>query len=292
MDCYHHTSQQHSAAKGNLYPYISAPSLILANTPSPLLLLSACLTKNSSLQPFICLCHVASHPSVPSIPPHPAGQPADINAVGGGTACGWCVGTRWRAPRQGKRIVPSIWLSCSAGPVVQDLACCAALVDASVASPYHVHPCPVAVASALACLATCSFPPANCTLHARPSQRCGPCCKIVHARVRWLGRMGIIEGNERDVHAGLVPRLFLVRQTPHIPLAACLLAATLPAAFLVYGWYHVRYLYEPCANREFPLSRLPYLKKRMAAIVISTAVPRYWVSSHCNTYEKVPLRAR
>lgn len=35
--------------------------------------------------------------------------------------------------------------------------------------------------------------------------------------------------------------------------------------------------YEPCANREFPLSRLPYLKNRMAAIVISAAVPRYWV---------------
>ena len=34
----------------------------------------------------------------------------------------------------------------------------------------------------------------------------------------------------------------------------------------------VRHLYEPCANREFPLSRLPYLKNRMAAIAISTAV--------------------
>jgi len=58
----------------------------------------------------------------------------------------------------------------------------------------------------------------------------------------------------------------------------CLELATLPAAFLVYVRYYVRYSYEPCANREFPLSRLPYLKNRMAAIVISTAVPRYWVS--------------
>jgi hypothetical protein len=79
-----------------------------------------------------------------------------------------------------------------------------------------------------------------------------------------------------------VQRLFLVRQTPSHSfaclLACLLLAATLPAAFLVYVRYYRRYLYEPCANREFPLSRLPYLKNRMAAIVISTAVPRYWVS--------------
>jgi hypothetical protein len=95
-----------------------------------------------------------------------------------------------------------------------------------------------------------------------------------------------------DVHAGLVQRLFLVRQTPSHSFAACLLAATLPAAFLVYARYYRRYLYEPCANREFPLSRLPYLKNRMAAIVISTVVPRYWVCGHCNTYEKVPLRER
>ena len=74
-------------------------------------------------------------------------------------------GTRWRAPRQGTRILPSVWLS--AGPVVQDLACCAALVDASVASPYHVHPASQ-VASAARCLAACIFPPENCTLHARP----------------------------------------------------------------------------------------------------------------------------
>lgn len=35
--------------------------------------------------------------------------------------------------------------------------------------------------------------------------------------------MGVIEVNERDLHAGLVQRLFLVRQTLHIPLllAAC-----------------------------------------------------------------------
>jgi hypothetical protein len=39
----------------------------------------------------------------------------------------------------------------------------------------------------------------------------------------------------------------------------------------------VRDSYEACANREFPLSRLPYLKNRMAAIVISTVVPWYWV---------------
>lgn len=41
--------------------------------------------------------------------------------------------------------------------------------------------------------------------------------------------MGVIERNERDVHAGLVQRLFLVRQTPSHSFAACLLAATLPA---------------------------------------------------------------
>ena len=86
-------------------------------------------------------------------------------------------------------------------------------------------------------------------------------------------------------------RLFLVRQTPSHSLDACLLQHYRPA-FLVYVWHYVRHLYEPCANREFPLSRLPYLKNRMAAIVISTAVPRYWVSSHCNTYEKAPLRGR
>lgn len=103
--------------------------------------------------------------------------------------------------------------------------------------------------------------------------------------------MGVIEVNEHDVHAGLVQRLFLVRQTPSHSLDACLLQHYRPA-FLVYVWYYVPYLYEPCANREFPLSRLPYLKNRMAAIVISFAVPRYWVSSHCNTYEKAPLRER
>ena len=109
--------------------------------------------------------------------------------------------------------------------------------------------------------------------------------------------MGVIERNECDFLAELVQRLFLVRQTLHIPLLpACLLACLLQPcrpAFLVYVWYYVRYLvYEPCANREFPLSRLPYLKNRMAAIVISIAVPRYRVSSHCNTYGKAPLRGR
>ena len=71
-------------------------------------------------------------------------------------------GTRW-APTAARhaRIVPSVWLS--AGPVVQDLACCAALVDASVASSYHVHPSSQ-VASAARCLATCNFPTSE--LHA------------------------------------------------------------------------------------------------------------------------------
>ena len=160
-----------------------------------------------------------------------------------------------------------------------DLACCAALVNASVARVSRAHGQSQASAR---CSLLASFPRRT---HPPNAVDCLQDCACESEMVGTEGRH-----RRHHVRAGLVQRLFLVGKPSHS--SACLLVATLPAAFLVYVRHYVRYLYEPCANCEFPLSRLPYLKNRMAAIVISTAVPRYWVSSHRNTYEKVPLRAR
>jgi len=121
------------------------------------------------------------------------------------------------------------------------------------------------------------------------SQRCGPCCKIVHARVRWLGRQGVIENefmlNWCSVYSWWQPSILL------FAWKAARLPACVPSlcTVLCLPW---RDSYEPCANREFPLSRLPYLKNRMAAIVISTVVSRYWVGLSMNTYEKASWRGQ
>ena len=172
MDCYHQTSHQQPTAKvTRIHTYLCAQPHLgyhsISTTATSSLLET--LTKTASCSPSsvsatlrpIHLCHQTPQrlPILLDSPLSPTPWVVAPRAAGA-----W--GTRWRAPRQGTRIVPSVWLS--AGPVVQDLACCAALVDAStVASPYHVH-LSSQVASALAASLHVIFPPANCTLHARP----------------------------------------------------------------------------------------------------------------------------
>lgn len=73
------------------------------------------------------------------------------------------------APRQGTRIVPSVWLA--AAPVVQDLACCAALVNRISRSRIT---CTRPVASPRCSLLNIS----HRRLHAAPSQRYGPAARL------------------------------------------------------------------------------------------------------------------
>lgn len=167
--CHHHTSHQQPAAKVTpththlcAQPHLGCYHSISTTAASSLL---ETLTRTAS-------CSLSSvSATLPSIT-HPTTASPSCWTARCHRCRGWWHRVRllrgghgWRAPRQGTRILPSACLS--AGPVVQDLACCAALVDASVASPYHVHPASQ-VASAARCLAACISPPENCTLHARP----------------------------------------------------------------------------------------------------------------------------
>lgn len=108
-------------------------------------------------------------------PLHPAGQPAVTSRRQRATS----VGIPWRASRQGTRIVPSVWLC---RPVVQDLACRAALVPLCVQLvitwQHHSE-------------ARRFHSPA---IHGRAetSHRCG-LLRDVHETLRWLGRRGVIE---------------------------------------------------------------------------------------------------
>ena len=137
------------------------------------------------------------------------------HAVGGGTACGWCVGDQndtmaGTAARErgschlyGSLPTPSYSML--------DLACCAALVNASVARVSRAHGQSQASAR---CSLLASF-------HAAPTLPTPwTACKIVHARVRWLGRKGVIEDimfvlDESSVYSWSA--------NPPIPLLACLL---------------------------------------------------------------------
>lgn len=237
-------------SKGNPYPYLflrPASSWLSFHLHYCYFQLASDPHQNSFLQPFICLCHVASHPSVHLCHQSPQRLPILLDSplsptpwvVAPRAAGAW--GTRWRAPRQGTRIVPSVWLYslCRPRRTGSRMLC-------DIGRRIPVSRAPGQSRSQALSLPSLHviFPPANggtarCTRDL--SQCCGPCCKIVHARVRWLGRMGVIEGNGRDVRAGLVQRLFLVRQTPSHSFAACLLQHYRPA-FLVYVWYYVRYL--------------------------------------------------
>ena len=86
MDCYHQTSHQQQATAEITRTHIPAHSLALAPIPIS--------TPNPPSSPKTAPCSLSSVfatlPSITSI--HPAGQPAVTNAVGGGTACGCCVG--------------------------------------------------------------------------------------------------------------------------------------------------------------------------------------------------------
>ena len=197
MDCYHQTSHQQPTAKvTRIHTYLCAQPHLgyhsISTTATSSLLET--LTKTASCSPSS-----VSATLRPIHPCHPTPQRLPILLDSPLSPTPWVVapraagawGTRWRAPRQGTRIVPSVWLA--AGPVVQDLACCAALVNASVGIPYHVRR-----ASRKRSLPHCSLlyslpailPPATAR-RTLPTLRTG--CKIVHARVRWLGRKGVIE---------------------------------------------------------------------------------------------------
>ena len=86
--------------------------------------------QSSRLQPFICLCHVRLHQSNDA---SPSCWAARCHHPLASVVPAW--ETPWRAPRQGTRIVPSVWLC---RPVAQDLACCAALVPFLCATCNHV----------------------------------------------------------------------------------------------------------------------------------------------------------
>ena len=135
-------------------------------------------TTLSALQPFICLCHVASHPSIN--PLHPAGQPAVTTpwVVAPRAAGAWGEHHRHDGGHRGKGRGSCHLYGSLPAPGVQDLACCVALVNASVGIPYHVRRASRKRSLPIARYSTRYLLFSHQQLHAAPSQRCGPAARL------------------------------------------------------------------------------------------------------------------
>lgn len=201
-----HTNTLHQSYEvTRSYPYLSVLATILISTNSYTLSLPAWPHQNSSLQPFICLCHVASHPSVlavPSItsilldsPLSPTPWVVAPRAAGewGNTMCrlqthrhdgGHRGKGRGSCHLYGSLPAPSYRINgsrmlCGIGKRIGRGAVSRGLGQSQ--------------ASARCSLGTRYFPTSELHCTPKPFLTLWTGCKIVHARVRWLGRMGVIE---------------------------------------------------------------------------------------------------